>query len=399
LKNVIGLRFIMRRYASHHCFARAQSIAELAAMAQKRLPHFAWEYLAGGAGDEQTLAENISAFQKYRFHVKTLRGCDQISCAANVFGQAQPLPMVIAPTGYNGMLYKDADIHLARAASKAGIPFCLSTVSTTSLEDLVRAVPDVQLWAQLYCLSEDIQKDMLKRADAVGSRTLVVTTDAVMLGNREWDKRNFLAPGKLTFRNKLNVLRHPTWMRQVLWPKGIPQMENLFTYLPKNQRTAQGSTSFIAARMQKNLSWDQMAKIREWWPHKLVVKGIMVPEDAARCVALGADGIVVTNHGGRQLDGTPATIDVLPAIAAAVAGKIEILLDSGIRRGTDIVKAKALGASAVLLGRATLYGVAVGGEQGVAHALSLLENEIAIALGLVGQPSFLDVSRADLHAC
>ncbi|WP_447649806.1 alpha-hydroxy acid oxidase [Pseudomonas abietaniphila] len=377
----------MRRYHAGPDFLRAHSIAELAHMARRRLPHFAWEYLEGGAEEELTLRRNRQAFAEVSLLPRTLVPWETPDTRRTLCGREQALPMVIAPTGYNGMLHRDADIHLARAATERGLPFSLSTVSTSSMEQIVAAVPDVNLWFQLYSMTDPkVQEDLLQRAEAVGCKTLLLTTDAVLLGNREWDKRNFARPRQLSLRNKLDVLRHPRWIKQALWPHGMPSMANLDRYLPADQRNAAGAAHFIGEKMEKHLSWDFLARLRERWPHRLLLKGVMHPQDAEHAVKLGLDGIVVTNHGGRQLDGVPATLDCLPAIVEVARGKLSIILDSGIRRGTDILKACALGADAVLLGRATLYGVAVGGQAGAGHALDLLSNELRLALTLLGQP-------------
>lgn len=377
----------MRRYHAGPDFLRAHSIAELAHMAQRRLPHFAWEYLEGGAEEELTLRRNRQAFAEVSLLPRTLVPWETPDTRRTLFGREQALPMAIAPTGYNGMLHRDADIHLARAATERGLPFSLSTVSTSSMEQIVAAVPEVNLWFQLYSMTDPkVQEDLLQRAEAVGCKTLLLTTDAVLLGNREWDKRNFARPRQLSLRNKLDVLRHPRWIKQALWPHGMPSMANLDRYLPADQRNAAGAAHFIGEKMEKRLSWDFLARLRERWPHRLLLKGVMHPQDAEQAVKLGLDGIVVTNHGGRQLDGVPATLDCLPAIVEVARGKLSIILDSGIRRGTDILKACALGADAVLLGRATLYGVAVGGQAGAGHALDLLSNELRLALTLLGQP-------------
>jgi (S)-mandelate dehydrogenase len=377
----------MRRYHAGPDFLRAHSIAEMAHMARRRLPHFAWEYLEGGAEEELTLKRNRQAFAEVSLLPRTLVPWETPDTRRTLFGREQALPMAIAPTGYNGMLHRDADIHLARAATERGLPFSLSTVSTSSMEQIVAAVPDVNLWFQLYSMTDPkVQEDLLQRAEAVGCKTLLLTTDAVLLGNREWDKRNFARPRQLSLRNKLDVLRHPRWIKQALWPHGMPSMANLDRYLPADQRNAAGAAHFIGEKMEKHLSWDFLARLRERWPHRLLLKGVMHPQDAEHAVKLGLDGIVVTNHGGRQLDGVPATLDCLPAIVEVARGKLSIILDSGIRRGTDILKACALGADAVLLGRATLYGVAVGGQAGAGHALDLLSNELRLALTLLGQP-------------
>ncbi|WP_341520496.1 alpha-hydroxy acid oxidase [Pseudomonas sp. G.S.17] len=390
----------MRRYHTGSDFRRAKSIAELAAMARRRLPHFAWEYLEGGAEEELTLKRNRQAFADIALLPKTLVPCGDINTRRSIFGRELPLPIAIGPTGYNGMLHRDADIHLARAATERGLPFTLSTVSTSSMEQVVAAVPDANFWLQLYCLKDPlIQQDMLQRASAVGCQTLLLTSDAVLLGNREWDRRNFARPRQLSLRNKFDVLRHPRWLHQALWPQGMPSLANIERYLPPEQRNASGGAHFMGAQMDMSLDWEYLARLRDRWPQRLLLKGVMHPGDAEKAVALGLDGIVVTNHGGRQLDGVPASIDCLPAIAAVAKGKLTLLLDSGIRRGTDILKACALGADAVLLGRATLYGVAVGGQAGAGHALDLLAEELRLALFLLGQPDLAALRAGFSPSC
>lgn len=375
----------MRRFYRGRDLERVHSIAELAALARQRLPHFAWEYLAGGAEEEVTLRRNRQAFAEHGLHSRTLVPCHPPSTRRRVLGHDWPLPMAIGPTGYNGMLWRDADLHLARAATARGLPFCLSTVANAELEELVAQVPGVNLWFQLYAMrDESVQADLLARAGRAGVSTLLLTSDAMVLGNREWDRRNFVRPRQLSLRNKLDVLRHPAWLRQVMWPAGLPAMRNLNPYLPAHERNALGSMRFIGEQMDSLLDWDKLARLRERWSGRLLLKGVLHPADAERAVALGLDGVVVSNHGGRQLDGAPGSLEALAAIAPVVRGRLALLLDGGIRRGSDIVKALALGADAVLLGRATLFGVAVAGEAGAGRALDLLSEELARTLNLMG---------------
>nr|WP_314532935.1 alpha-hydroxy acid oxidase [uncultured Pseudomonas sp.] len=375
----------MRRFHTGTDLDRVHSIAELADMAQRRLPYFAWEYLNGGAEAELTLRDNLDAFSGYGLHARAMVPCHAPDTSRLLLGQVLPMPMLIGPTGYNGLLHRDADIHLARAATARGLPFTLSTASNTSLEDLVAAVPGVDLWFQLYAMRDpQVQKDLLQRATAVGCRTLLLTCDAMVLGNREWDRRSFAKPRQLSWRNKFDVVRHPRWLRQTLWPSGMPGMGNLEPYLPASERNALGSMAFIGKQMDTLLDWDTLARLREQWSGRLLLKGVLHPADVERAIALGLDGVVVSNHGGRQLDGALSSLDALAAIAPQARGKLSLLLDGGIRRGSDIVKALALGADAVMLGRSTLYGVAVAGEAGVARALDLLSEELARSMNLMG---------------
>ncbi|WP_423820689.1 alpha-hydroxy acid oxidase [Salinisphaera sp. SPP-AMP-43] len=367
---------------------RAHSIADLQRMAQRRLPGFAYEYVAGGAQDELTLADNRRAFAELGWRCRTLVDVRDIRCVTRLFGRDWPWPLGIAPTGYNGMLWPDADIALARAAAAFDLPFTLSTVACNSIEQVRAAAPKARLWFQLYSLNDrEVENGLLERAQAADCEALVVTTDAVVLGDRQWDKRNYRAPGSLTWRNRLDVLRHPGWAARVLWPHGMPTLGNLSAYLPADQQTALGGAQFVGHQMNRGLDRQTLVELRERWPGRLIVKGILDPRDARLCAEIGADGIVVSNHGGRQVDGAPSALACIAAIRQAVGPEMTVLLDSGIRHGTDALKAIALGADGVLSGRATLYGVAAAGQAGAERALSLLTGQIEHGLGVIGCPS------------
>ncbi len=365
-------------------------------MARCRLPAFLWEYVHGGAEDEITLADNRRAFSAWGWRPCTLVDVSHTDSRCNLLGSACAAPLAIAPTGYNGMLWRDADIALARAAQRHGVPFTLSTVSCNSLEEVAAAVPEGRLWFQLYCLQDKrVCRDLLHRAETAGAEALMITTDAATLGRREWDARSYVRPRRLGARHAFDAMLHMRWLCQALWPHGVPMMGNLTKYLPRGERSAAGAAEFVSQQMMRDLSWRHIAELRQWWPGKLIVKGILAVEDARQARVHGADGVVVTNHGGRQLDGAPASLDCLPAIVDAVGDDMTILLDSGIRRGSDIAKAIALGADGVLSGRATLYGLAVGGEAGAGHALDILHEQLHNTLGLLGRP------RLDMldHGC
>lgn len=375
----------MRRFYQGSDLGRIQSVAEMAALARHRLPDFAWEYLAGGAEDEITMGCNRRDFEQIHLQARTLVANHPPLLTTHLAGAESSLPMMIGPSGFNGMLWPQADIALAKAAQAKGIPFVLSTVANASLEQIRAAAPELDLWFQLYALQDQtIQTDLLNRARAAGCDVLVVTSDALVVGNREWDRRNFARPRQLTLANKLNILKHPGWLRRVMWPSGLPTMGNLSPYLPAGERSALGAMQFIAEQLDIFLDWDKLAGIRQQWPGKLILKGVLHPDDALRAVALGIDGIVISNHGGRQLDGALSSIAALQRITPLVKGKISLLLDSGIRRGSDIVKARALGADAVLLARATLYGAAAGGQSGVTRVLDILDEETRRCLNLMG---------------
>jgi (S)-mandelate dehydrogenase len=307
-----------------------------------------------------------------------------------LFGQEINSPLIIAPTGLNGMLWKNGDAALARAAHAANLPFTLSTVSNVLLEELASQATG-RLWMQLYVVKDrSSARDIAQRAEQAGYEALVFTTDANVFGNREWDRRNYRALGKLTWRNVFDVACHPRWAMNVLLPHA-PRFENILRYLPPEGHSARGGVVSVPRLFAPDINWDDVKWLREAWPRKLILKGVLSVDDAKRAAEYGCDGIVVTNHGGRQLDGCVSPMEVLPQIAAEVRDRMTVIVDSGFRRGTDVIKAIALGAHAVMLGRATLYGLAAGGERGVKRALSLLTTEIDRTLGQLGCRSLADV--------
>lgn len=371
--------------------ARALCIADLREIARRRIPHFAFEYLEGGAEDEATLRCNRSAFESWRFVPKTLVNTTGRHQRIELLGAESKAPLVIAPTGMNGILNGEGDLGLARAAARAGIPYCLSTVSTTKLEEVAAKV-NGRLWMQLYVMRDlKVAENIVRRADAAGYEALVFTTDANVFGHREWDRRNYVRPGRLKLRVMLDVLRHPTWLREVILRNGIPQFHNLAEMLPKGGASAIGGSTIIPSLFGPTITWADIDWLRSIWKRKLLIKGVLSVEDAERAAALGVDGIVLTNHGGRQLDGCVAPLEMVPEIAAAVGSKMTVIVDSGFRRGTEIVKGLALGAHAVMLGRATLYGLAAGGEAGVTRALEILMAEIDRTLGHLGVCSIAEL--------
>lgn len=381
-----------RRFYSGRDFRRALTIEELRSLARRRIPNFALEYLEGGAEEELTLRWNRAAFEALRFVPDTLVDTGGRHQRVQLFGQECAAPLIIAPTGLNGMLHRRGDVALARAAADAGIPFTLSTVSNVRLEELPQAAGG-RLWMQLYVFKDrKIAQDIVARADRAGYEALVFTSDANVFGNREWDRRNYRGPAKLTLRNMLDVALHPRWTFDVMVPHGAPRFENIAEYLEREQNTARTGVAAVPRLFAPDISWDDVAWLRKAWPRKLILKGVLNVEDARRAADLGCDGIVITNHGGRQLDGCVSPMDVLPEIAKAVGERMTIIVDSGFRRGTDVVKALALGAHAVMLGRATLYGLAAGGEAGARHAIGIMTSEIDRALGQLGCRSIADLA-------
>ncbi|MBS0373682.1 MAG: alpha-hydroxy-acid oxidizing protein [Proteobacteria bacterium] len=386
-----------RRYYPGRDFRRALTIEELRRVAARRVPAFAFEYVEGGAEDELALERNRLAFDRWRFVPRTLVNTEGRHARTTLFGREQPLPIVIAPTGVNGMLTRDADLKLARAAARAGIAFTLSTVSNQRPDTVVREAGG-RLWMQLYWFRDPaIAADVVRRADAAGYEALVFTSDANVFGHREWDKRSYRGPGQLTLRSVLDVARHPRWLLDVMWPRGLPRFVNVADFFPPEARSARAGVTRIPALFAPTIDWDTVAWLRERWPRRLLVKGILDPADVERAVRLGCDGVVLSNHGGRQLDCTVAALEVLPEIARAFGDRTTILVDGGIRRGSDIAKAVALGAHAVMVARATLYGVAAGGEAGASHALTILASELDRVLGQLGCRSLAELSPAMLR--
>ncbi len=371
--------------------SRALNIADLRAVAQRRVPHFVFEYVEGGAEDEASLRCNRTSFDALRLVPQTLVDTSNRHLRTEILGRPAPAPLVIGPTGLNGMSHADGDIGLARAAARLGIPFTLSTMSTTRLEDVAKQAGG-RLWMQLYVMkNRAIAEDIMTRAAAAGYEALVFTTDANVFGSREWDRRSYLAPGKPTLRAKLDALRHPGWLQSVLLAKGIPRFRNLEGFLPAGATSAVGGSTVIPQLFEATITWDDITWLRRFWPRKLLIKGVLSVPDAERAAALGCDGIVLTNHGGRQLDSCVAPIDVLPEIAAAVGKRLAVIVDGGFRRGTDVIKALALGANAAMTGRATLYGLLANGERGVDRALEILTTEMERAMGQLGVSSVADL--------
>jgi len=372
-----------RRPFTSHSVARALNIADLRAIARRRVPGFVFEYVESGAEDEVTLSGNCSELGRLRLIPQTLVNTSGRHLRSTILGRAANAPLVIAPTGLNGLLHADGDVTLARAAAKLGIPYTLSTVSTTRLEEVASRAGG-RLWMQLYVVKDRaIGREIMQRAAAAGYEALVFTTDANVFGNREWDQRSYRRPGKPTLRASLDALRHPRWLWEVMVRHGMPRFRNLEPFVPANL-TPMGASTVIPRLFDATISWDDIGWIREHWQGKLLLKGVLNAADAERAAALGADGIVVSNHGGRQLDYCVAAIEVLAEIKAAVGTRLAVLVDGGFRRGTDVVKALALGAEAVLLGRATLYGLIAGGAAGVDRALTILTTEIDRVLGQLG---------------
>jgi (S)-mandelate dehydrogenase len=389
-----------RRHYTGRDLRRAITIEDLRRIAHRRLPRSGCEYLEGGAEDEVSLKRNRNVFDRIAWQPRSLVGVAMPDPAVSLFGKRANLPIVIAPTGFNGLLWPQGDIALARAAATAGVPFTLSTVSNCAIEKLAREAPGDN-WFQLYPVKDPRSLErLIDRARDAGFGTLVVTTDVPVLGAREWDQRNYRAPLKLGLPALLDMLAHPGWMWRVARAGGVPRFENLTEFLPTGDgnRSALLGARYLSTQLNPLFSWQDVARLRDRWRGRLVLKGLLTLDDARRAVDIGADGLVLSNHGGRQLDSAVTGMEVLPAVAAELRGRATLLVDGGFRRGSDVLKAVALGAHGVMIGRAMLYGLAAGGEAGVAHALNLLRGEMERAMTLLGCRTMAEVGRQLLHS-
>ncbi|CAO1661457.1 alpha-hydroxy acid oxidase [Vreelandella indica] len=378
-------------------YRKAVNVEELRAIAKRRLPNFVYEYIHGGSDDEVTLERNRAIFDKYYFTPRTLtKVSKQRSLETSIFGKKISMPVLIGPTGFNGMVTKDGDTKLARAATHYGIPFTLSNASTTSLEDISK-IDGLWHWMQIYFYrNRDYVKKLVERCKEANYDTIVVTTDSAIFGNREWDRRNYSRPLVLTMRNKLHVLTKPRWLNDVLIPDGIPQFKNLGDLLPPGETSVKGAAAVLGQQLDPSLNWDDIRWLRDEWKGRLVIKGILSVEEAATAVEVGVDGIVLSNHGGRQLDYSVSPMELIADIRAEVGNQLAILVDSGFRRGSDVLKARLLGADAVLLGRTTLYGLGAGGQEGAEHALNIIREEMDRILGLLGCNDLSELDSASL---
>jgi (S)-mandelate dehydrogenase len=374
----------MLSFVSQSCsLAACHSIDDLRRLAKGRLPRSVFDFYDGGAEDEFTLGQNRSAFERHRFTPRVLIDVANASPAIELLNQPLGMPMGIGPTGALGFGWRDADLHLARAAEKHGIPFTLSSSGTASIEAVAKASSG-RLWFQAYVLrNQTFFWQMIERAERANYEALMITVDLPVGGKRERDHRNhFSVPFRITPRNAIDFALHPRWTLDLL-RRGIPVFENL-RGLEMAAKSSTEIASSVGRSYDPSFDWNRLAQVRDRWPRKLIVKGICRGDDAQRAVALGCDAIVVSNHGGRQLDGAIGTLDALPEVVAAVGGRIPVMLDGGIRRGADAAKAIALGASAVLLGRATLFGVAAAGALGANKALDILRDEFIRTMQLCG---------------
>jgi (S)-mandelate dehydrogenase len=370
--------------------AKAINIEDLRVLARRRLPRAIFDFFDGGAEDEVSLRANRAAFERVRLLPKVLVNVSSVDTRISLWGTESGLPLAIAPTGGISAGRFGAELILARAAKAAGVPFTMATPSAFSIEQVAQEVGG-RLWFQLYCVRNlDFRRALVERAKNAGYEAILVTVDLPVSGKRERDPRNgFHTPYSPNWRNSKDVVFKPSWALDML-RNGLPGMANLAGY-PFSTPSGTDIVTAVGREMDAGLDWDYIQRLRDQWPGKLLLKGVERPDDAERAVSVGCDGVVVSNHGGRQLDGAAATLDALPEVSKRVGSKITVLLDGGVRRGVDILKARALGAHGVLTGRATLFGAMAGGEAGALRALEILATELERAMRLCGVRSMAEI--------
>jgi (S)-mandelate dehydrogenase len=377
--------------------SKAISIEDLRALSRRRLPRAIFDFFDGGAEDEVTLRENRAAFERIRLLPKVLVNVSAVDTKISLWGKESRLPLAIAPTGGISAGRFGAELILARAAKAAGVPFTMATPSAFTIERLAQEIGG-RLWFQLYAVRDlSFRQKLVKRAATAGYEALLVTVDLPVSGKRERDPRNgFHTPYSPNWRNSKDVIFKPAWALDMM-RNGLPGMANLVGY-PFSTPSGTDIVTAVGREMDAGLDWEYIRRLRDDWPGKLLLKGVERPDDAERAVSVGCDGVVVSNHGGRQLDGAAASLHALPEISRTVGSKMTVLLDGGVRRGVDILKARALGAQAVLTGRATLFGAMAGGEAGARRALEILATELERSMRLCGVRSMEEIGPELLAA-
>jgi L-lactate dehydrogenase (cytochrome) len=375
------------------------SYADFRRKAEARLPRFLFDYIDGGSGAEATLARNSADWQALKLTQKVLVDASKLDCSVELFGEKLAMPLVLAPVGMGGMTARRGEVQAKRAADKAGIPFCLSTVGVCPMEEVAR-VSDRPFWFQLYMLRDrGIVQDILERARAQGVERLVFTIDLAVLGTRYRDFRNGmqggLSPWGRLRSGLLDFALHPRW----LWDVGIRGTPHGFGNLARYVKQSKNPRDYLhwtGSQFDPSVTWKDIEWLRKVWPGTLVLKGVLDTDDARQGVAIGADGLIVSNHGGRQLDGAESTAGMLPRIADAVGDQTTLLVDGGIRTGQDLVRALALGAKAALVGRPWVMATAAGGEAALTRYLAMVKQDMRTALGLTGAVNARDVGRGVL---
>ncbi len=365
--------------------ARAASVADLRAIARRRLPRGVFDYIDGGAEDERTMAANSSAFAAVTFRPRVLRDVGEVDPSTTLLGRPLPLPLVLAPTGFTRIADPDGELAVARAAARADLPYTLSTLSTRSIEEVAEAGAGPK-WFQVYVWRDrGLVKEMVGRAATTGYEALVLTVDTAVLGRRERDvRRGFSLPPKIGVGTLVDGAVHPSWTWRFLRSEPIRFANVRNAGSVGDGRTAVTLSEYVNTQFDPGLSWRDVEWMRSVWAGPLIIKGVQTVDDARLAADAGVEAIALSNHGGRQLDSAPATLDLVAPVADAVGDRLEIICDGGVRRGSDIVKAVALGARACMAGRAYLYGLGAAGERGVDHVLGLLDADVRRTMALVG---------------
>ncbi len=376
------------------------TVGDYRELARRKLPRQLFDYIDGGAYEELTMRANVTDLENVLLRQVVMRDVSRREQSVEVLGETLMLPVLLGPVGLGGMFAQRAEVQAARAAQAAGVQFVESTVSICSIEEVARAVPRPP-WFQLYVMRDrGYAEELMARARAVGSPVLVLTIDLAVVGARHRDTRNAVvgdAPPLAKLLAGLDLVSHPRWLREV--PIGGKPLTfgNLEKAVPE-ARTPAAFREWVDAQFDPSVTWRDIAWVREHWDGRLVVKGVLDPEDAREAAEVGVDGLIVSNHGGRQLDSVPSTAQALPRVVDAVGDRLEVLADGGVRTGLDVVKLMSLGARAVLLGRAWAWAVAARGEAGVRHVLDVFRADIDVALGLTGRTSVADLDPSALYA-
>ncbi len=383
--------------ATKRRLATAANTDDLRRIAKRRLPGGVFDYIDGGAEDERTMRANREAFSNYRFKPRVLRDVSAVDTSVSVLGKTIPLPLVLAPTGFTRIADPQGELAVARAAQRAGLPYTLSTLSTRSIEEVAAANGDGRRWFQVYVWKDKgLLRDMVDRAAAADYEALVITVDTANLGRRERDvRRGFELPPKLGLGTILDGAVHPSWTWRFVRAEPIRfaniASSSAATDQPEGSSAVNLAETF-ATQFDARLSWDDIDWFRSVWNGPIVIKGIQTVDDARIAADVGVDAVALSNHGGRQLDDAPAALDLVAPVADAVGGRVEIICDGGVRRGSDIVKAVALGATACMAGRAYLYGLAAGGELGVDKVLDLFAGDVRRTMALLGASTVKELS-------
>lgn len=375
---------------------RAANIGDLRLLARRRLPRGIFDYIDGGAEDEVTMARNSAAFQNYSFSPRVLRDVSAVDTSTTFLGQHLPYPIIFSPTGFTRIAHSDGELAVARVADRHGLPYCLSTLSTRSIEEVAQ-VSNGHKWFQVYVWRDrELVKDMLARAQQQGYTAIMLTVDTAVLGRRERDvRRGFTLPPTLGLGTIVDGIRHPSWTWDFVRHDPIT-FANVSGYGGSSAGTAVTLSDFISDQFDPALSWSDIEWFRTHWSGHIIIKGIQSTEDAVRAQQAGVDAIALSNHGGRQLDGAPTPLDLLSPIADATNGELPLICDGGIRRGSDIVKALALGAQACTMGRSYLYGLGAAGEVGVERALTMLTSEMTRTMQLLGAQRVADLTTSSV---